>query len=74
MVVLGHPRLPVRCQRSDARTLFIPVATPGIGEPGHLFRTDGTVLMPLHAVFDGGLPSVAEVLSRIERSLPKGAP
>ena len=52
-----------------APTLFIPVATPGIGEPGHLFRTDGTVLMPLHAVQGSGLPSLAQVLADIERSL-----
>ena len=73
MVVLGHPGLAARCRRSDARIVFIPVATPGIGEPGHLFRTDGTVLMPLDAALDSGLPSVAWVLSGIERSLPKGA-
>lgn len=71
-VVLGHPGLAARCQRGDAATLFIPVATPGIGEAGHLFRTDGTVLMPLHAVLDSGLPSVAEVLTGIGRSLASG--
>jgi formylmethanofuran dehydrogenase subunit B len=71
MVVLGHPGLAVRCRRSDAPTVFIPVATPGISEPGHLFRTDGTVLMPLDAVLHTGLPSVAQVLAGIGRSLPK---
>ena len=50
MVVLGHPALAARCRRSGAATVFIPVATPGIGSAGHLFRTDGTVLMPLDAV------------------------
>ncbi|HEY6513127.1 MAG TPA: formylmethanofuran dehydrogenase [Burkholderiaceae bacterium] len=74
MVVLGHPGLAARCGRSGAPTLFIPVATPGIGEAGHLFRTDGTVLMPLHAVLDSGLPSVASVLAGIERALSGEAP
>ncbi|HEY6354963.1 MAG TPA: formylmethanofuran dehydrogenase, partial [Burkholderiaceae bacterium] len=74
MVVLGHPGLAARCPRSDARTLFIPVDTPGIGRPGHLFRTDGTVLMPLDAALDTNLPSVAQVLGGIERLLPKEAP
>lgn len=74
MVVLGHPRLAAQCRRSDARTLFVPVATPGIGEAGHLFRTDGTVLMPLDAALDSGLPSVAYVLAGIERALLKGTP
>ena len=32
MVVLGHPGLAARCRRSGAPTVFIPVATPGIGE------------------------------------------
>ena len=71
MVLLGHPGLAARCRRSGVPTLFIPVNTPGIGEPGHLFRTDGTVLMPLDAAFDSDLSSVAQVLADIERSLPK---
>jgi formylmethanofuran dehydrogenase subunit B len=49
--------------------VFIPVATPGIGAAGHLFRTDGTVLMPLHAVRDDGLPTVADVAQRIHSAI-----
>lgn len=45
--------------------VFIPVATPGIDEAGHLFRTDGIVVKPLFAVRSTGLPSVAEVVGRI---------
>lgn len=49
--------------------MFIPVATPGIGSAGHAFRTDGTVLMPLRAVIENRLPTVAEVAQRILRAL-----
>ena len=69
MIVLGHPAMASVCRRPGLPTLFIPVATPGIGAAGHVFRTDGTVLMPLHAVVDQGLPTMAEVLLRITRAL-----
>ena len=67
LVVLGHPAQATSCQREGA--VFIPVSTPGIGCDGHVFRTDGTVLMALHAVIDQGLPTAAEVLLRITRAL-----
>ncbi|HET7865712.1 MAG TPA: formylmethanofuran dehydrogenase [Burkholderiaceae bacterium] len=63
-VVLGHPDL----GRSRA-AVFIPVSTPGIGSPGHLFRADGSVMLPLHAVFEDTLPTLASVLDRIGRAL-----
>jgi formylmethanofuran dehydrogenase subunit B len=59
LIVLGPPPLAGGCTRQGA--VFIAVATPGIGASGHVFRTDGTVLMPLHAVRDDGLPTVADV-------------
>jgi len=49
--------------------VFIPVATPGLTSAGHLFRTDGTVLMPLHAAYADGLPSVADVVQRLTAAL-----
>jgi formylmethanofuran dehydrogenase subunit B len=58
-IVLGHPAT------KTASGVFIPVATPGIGSAGHLFRTDGVVLMPLVAIYEAALPSVAEMLTRI---------
>ncbi len=67
-VVLGHPALAARCTKPG--TVFIPVSTPGIGSAGHVFRTDGTVLMPLHAVRSDGLPTVAEVARRLLQALP----
>ena len=68
LVVLGHPALAAQCRRPGA--VFIPVGTPGICSAGHVFRTDGTVLMPLHAVRPDALPGVAEVAKRLLQALP----
>lgn len=68
-IVLGHPALASRCSRPG--TVFVPVTTPGIGSAGHVFRTDGTVLMPLHAVRGDGLPTVAEAAKRLLQALPQ---
>ena len=62
-IVLGHPHLaPLAAQ---GESVFIPVSTPGIGSPGHLFRTDGVVLMPLRAAYPDSLPTVADVVGRL---------
>jgi formylmethanofuran dehydrogenase subunit B len=63
-LVLGHPGL----ARSTA-AVFIPVSTPGIGSPGHLFRADGSVMLPLFAVHDDGLPTLASLADRITEAL-----
>lgn len=63
LIVLGHPAQAAAAARRGA--VFIPVATPGIGVDGHVFRTDGTVLMPLRAVRPDALPSVADVAQRL---------
>jgi formylmethanofuran dehydrogenase subunit B len=60
-IVLGHPAM--RVPRGDR--VFIPVSTPGIGSGGHLFRTDGSVMLPLRPLYDDGLPSVADVVRRL---------
>jgi len=41
--------------------------------PGHVFRTDGTVMMPLHAVRADGLPTVAAVAQRLLHALKASA-
>lgn len=69
-IVLGHPALAPACRRPGLRSVFIPVSTPGIGCDGHLFRTDGTVLMPLAAARRDALPTVAEAARRILQALP----
>jgi formylmethanofuran dehydrogenase subunit B len=63
-IVLGHPDL----ARVKA-AVFIPVSTPGIGSAGHLFRADGSVMLPLFAVYDDTLPTLASVLDRIGEAL-----
>jgi formylmethanofuran dehydrogenase subunit B len=63
-VVLGHPDL-----AKAPAAVFIPVSTPGIGSPGHLFRADGSVMLPLHAVYEDTLPTLASVLDRIVEGL-----
>ena len=66
LIVLGPPAL---ADSLDARAVFIPVSTPGIGSAGHVFRTDGVVLMPLRALRPDGLTSVADVIGRIGAAL-----
>jgi formylmethanofuran dehydrogenase subunit B len=46
-IVLGHPALAAAALARGPATIFLPVATPGIDTHGHLFRTDGTVVVPL---------------------------
>lgn len=55
-VVLGGPGV-----AAPAQGVFIPVATPAIGDGGHMFRTDGVVALPLERVRDDGLPGVAAI-------------
>ena len=49
--------------------VFIPVATPGIDHAGHVFRTDNVVAIRLKKLRESALPSVAEVVSSIEKEL-----
>jgi len=67
-IVIGHPSL-----AGMPADVFIPVASPGIGSDGHVFRGDGVVLMPLHALRADPLPTVAEVLQRISAALEADA-
>ena len=66
-IVLGPPAMAERLrEQPGARDdVFIPVATPGLNAAGHLFRTDGIVVVPLTAARDDGLAGVAEVLARL---------
>ena len=68
LVVLGHPELQAALgDRAD--TVFIPVSTPGIGSPGHLFRADGGIVVPLTPIYADTLPTVAQVAVDLDRAL-----
>jgi len=68
-IVLGHPEMAPPAGGKDI--VFIPVSTPGVGSAGHLFRTDGVVLMSLLPIpgYIETLPTAAEVLGRITLAL-----
>jgi formylmethanofuran dehydrogenase subunit B len=69
-IVLGHPAMAAGAAIArPGPTVFIPVATPGIDIGGHLFRTDGTVVVPLSAARHTGLPGVGDIAGRLAERL-----
>ncbi len=70
-IVLGPPAMAQRLVDAGnvEALVFIAVATPGVNAPGHLFRTDGSIVVPLEPLVDDGLPGVAEVVARWEALL-----
>jgi formylmethanofuran dehydrogenase subunit B len=67
LVVLGHPALEAHMRAQTS--VFLPVSTPGIGSAGHMFRTDGGVVLPLTPVRPDSLPTVATLANRIQQAL-----
>lgn len=67
-IVLGPVALAARLGEAQ-RTVFIPVATPGIDRAGHLIRADGVVMLPLHAARASTLPAASEVLAGLHAAL-----
>ncbi len=72
-IVLGPPAMANALR--DAAMLdgcvFIPVATPGLNADGHLFRTDGPVVLPVFAVRDDALPNAADVITQLAALLER---
>jgi formylmethanofuran dehydrogenase subunit B len=65
LIVIAHPAM-ARDPSATARSVvFMPVSTPGIGSAGHLFRLDGGVALPLHALYDDELPTAAQVIDEL---------
>ncbi|WP_233856089.1 formylmethanofuran dehydrogenase [Paraburkholderia sp. HD33-4] len=69
LIVLSHPALADAAKARGANTVFVPVATPGIDSGGHLFRVDGTVVMPLTAARSAALESVASIAAKLNERL-----
>jgi formylmethanofuran dehydrogenase subunit B len=63
----------LRREPPGAGLVFLPVATPGWNAPGHLFRADGIVLVPLAAVRDEALHGVDALAARLAERLEEGA-
>ena len=82
-IVIGPPALGVALARQAAaggvpsQMVFIPVATPGVQTAGDLFRTDGTVLLPLRPLpvalqptnSLADLPTLPQVLAQLSTAL-----
>ncbi len=64
-IVLG--RTGMACDREPE--VFIPVGIPGIDHPGHLFRSDRVVALPLAGLRRSALPSVAQALDAIDAAI-----
>lgn len=50
----------------------IPVGIPGIDHPGHWYRSDSVCPLPLGRLRLSGMPSVAQVLTRLDERLATG--
>jgi formylmethanofuran dehydrogenase subunit B len=46
--------------------VFIPIASPGMDSNGTLFRVDSSVILPLKKLRENDLPTLNEVVNRIE--------
>lgn len=64
-ILLATPGLMPKSQP----TVYIPVGTPGVDHAGRIVRCDNVVSLPLRNLGRAALPSVAEVMSAIEKSL-----
>jgi formylmethanofuran dehydrogenase subunit B len=65
VIVFGHPANADALRARGAPAVFVPVATPGIDLRGHLFRTDGTMLVPLKPARPAALPALDTLLAQL---------
>ncbi|RZU02708.1 formylmethanofuran dehydrogenase [Rivibacter subsaxonicus] len=69
LVLLATPQRLAALPPRAAPTFAIAVGTPGVDHGGHLFRTEFSVVQPLRALRDTTLPSVAEVVARLQAAM-----
>ncbi len=55
-------------------SVFIPIGTPGIDHPAHVFRGDTVVALRTGSLIDRGLPDVAAVLTAIAAAISGALP
>ncbi len=58
-----------QADRATQPEVQIAVGTPGVDHPGHWYRSDSVCPLPLGRLRASGLPSVAQVLDRIDARL-----
>jgi len=65
VIAIGHPSMAFE-QEPD---VFIPVATPALDSGGTLFRVDSSVVLPLKKTKESQLPTLKEVMDKMEALL-----
>jgi formylmethanofuran dehydrogenase subunit B len=61
-----------RIEQAPPPEVQIPVGVPGIDHPGHWYRSDSVCPLPLGRLRSSSMPSVAEVLARLDERLATG--
>ncbi len=64
-IVIGHPNT----QFERMPEVFIPVGIPGVDHQGLMFRMDSSITLPLKKLRNSNLPSLSEVIHKIENKL-----
>ncbi len=64
-IVIGHPDI----KSGHTPDVFIPAGIPGVDHAGLMFRMDSSITLPLKKVRDSNLPSLNEVIAKIEAKL-----
>jgi formylmethanofuran dehydrogenase subunit B len=65
VIAIGHPSM----KFEQTPEVFIPVATPALDCAGTLFRVDSSVVLPLKKTRESQLPTLADVMVKLEALL-----